>query len=110
MTKEELFKDLKAKHPDWSDEQIWTQVSIMISAGAPDGPISRGGADVNPTEEIIRIVLEKAKEWLFEVLPDIFMKVADFFTELIDSLPDWAKNGLSYAFRLIARYFGNDNY
>ena len=107
MSKEELFRDLKAKHPDWSDEQIWTQVSIMLSGAET---VSAGGSNVNPTEEIIRIVLEKAKEWLFEVLPDIFMKVADFFTELIDSLPDWAKNGLSYAFRLIARYFGNDNY
>ncbi len=107
MSKDDLFRELKAKHPDWSDEQIWTQVSIMISGA---DAVTSGGPDVNPTEEIIRIVLEKAKEWLFEVLPDVFMKVADFFTELIDSLPDWAKNGLKFAFKLIARHFGNDYY
>ena len=31
MDKEQLFKDLKEKHPDWSDEQIWTNVSVMLA-------------------------------------------------------------------------------
>lgn len=102
MDKEQLFKDLKEKHPDWSDEQIWTNVSVML---AGEDAVIIAGPNPAPSEDLLRTVLEKAKEWLLETLPDIFAKVADFFTELIDSLPEWAKQGIRYAFKLIVNYF-----
>ena len=105
MNKELLFKELKEKHPDWSDEQIWTNISVMLSSG---DAITASGPNTTFSEDLLRTVLEKAKEWLLETLPDIFMKVADFFNELIDTLPDWAKQGIKYAFKLIVKYFNND--
>ena len=102
MEKEQLFKELKGKHPDWSDEQIWTTVSVMLSGSEV---ITTTGPDSTFTEDLFRTVLDKARQWLLETLPEIFEKVADFFTELIDSLPDWAKQGIKYAFKLIVNYF-----
>ena len=104
MKKEELYRELKTKHPEWSDLQIWTQVSIMMQ----DDVISQLGPNANPTVEIMRVVLEKAKIWLFDVLPDIFAKVVGFFNELIDSLPEWAKNGIMYALKLATHYFARN--
>lgn len=102
MDKEQLFKELKEKHSDWSDEQIWTNVSVMLSSAEA---ITDGGTDTTYSEDLLRTVLDKARQWLLETLPEIFEKVADFFTELIDSLPNWAKQGIKYAFKLIVNYF-----
>lgn len=106
MDKEQLFKELKEKHSDWSDEQIWTNVSVMLSSGEA---ITNAGPDVTYSEDLLRTVLEKAKEWLLETLPEIFAKVAVFFNELLESLPDWAKQGIKYAFKLIFNYFSGNN-
>lgn len=106
MDKQQLFNELKEKHPDWSDEQIWTTISVMLSS---EDAITASGPGTTYSEDLLRTVLEKAKEWLLETLPDIFVKVADFFNDLLDSLPDWAKQGIKYAFKLIVNYF-NGNY
>lgn len=106
MNKEQLFKELKGKHPDWSDEQIWTNVSVMLSSSET---ITTSGPDVAYSEDLLRTVLEKAKEWLLETLPEIFAKVADFFNELLESLPNWAKQGIKYAFKFIVNYFSGNN-
>lgn len=106
MDKEQLFKELKGKHPDWSDEQIWTNISVMLSSSET---ITTSGPDVAYSEDLLRTVLEKAKEWLLETLPEIFAKVADFFNELLESLPNWAKQGIKYAFKFIVNYFSGNN-
>lgn len=102
MTKEDFFQQIKALHPDWSDDQIWTNVSVQMNA---QDVISAAGVDVSPTEELLRIILEKAQEWLMEVLPEIFERVAEFFIELLSTLPDWAQRGIQYIFELIRTYF-----
>lgn len=102
MTKEDFFQQIKNLHPDWSDDQIWTNVSVQMNA---QDVISAAGADVSPTVELIRVILEKAQEWLMEVLPEIFERVAEFFVELLSTLPDWAQRGIQYIFELIRTYF-----
>ena len=102
MTKEDFFQQIKTLHPDWSDDQIWTNVSVQMNA---QDVISAAGADVSPTVELIRIILEKAQKWLMEVLPEIFERVAEFFVELLSTLPDWAQRGIQYIFELIRTYF-----
>lgn len=101
MTKEELFQQVKNEHPDWTEEQIWTQISILISA---ENEVANN-SNVNPTEEFIKLVLEKAQEWLIEVLPHIFEKVAKFFAHLLERLPDWFHKGISYVYECITKYF-----
>lgn len=102
MTKEDFFQQIKTLHPDWSDDQIWTNVSVQMNA---QDVISAAGTDVSPTVELIRIILEKAQKWLMEVLPEIFERVAEFFVELLSTLPDWAQRGIQYIFELIKTYF-----
>ena len=102
MTKEDFFQQIKTLHPDWSDDQIWTNVSVQMNA---QDVISAAGTDVSPTVELIRIILEKAQKWLMEVLPEIFERVAEFFVELLSTLPDWAQRGIQYIFELIRTYF-----
>ena len=101
MNKEQLFAQLKEQHPEWSDEQIWTQVSVMLSA---DEAISQN-PHAQPTDvDFIRVILYKAQEWLQDNLPEIFDRVADFLNLLISRLPDWAKNGIQFVGILIAKY------
>lgn len=106
MDKQIIFDRVKAKHPDWSDDKIWTQVAVEIQ-----GEIV---IDENPNgnfQDVLLQVLAKAKEWLLEKLPEIFVKVADFFDNLLNSLPEWAKKGiqkgLEYILRVLANYSFN---
>ena len=102
MNRDDLFKIVKEAHPDWSEEQIWAQVSVMIGA---DDAVSHTNPDVTPLEQIIEIVIEKAERWLRENLPQIFTKLADFFVKLWNRLPDIAKKGLDYIWRVIEDIF-----
>jgi len=103
MSEKELYNQVKAMHPDWTDEQIWTQVSVMIGA---EKPITEKGPSVSPNDEdFVRLILERAKIWLMENLPAIFERVASFFAELLRSLPSWFKEGVNYVIRKIASYF-----
>ena len=100
------YDEMKAKHPDWSDEQIWTAISLDMEA---DKVIDEKGADVNPDDpDIIREILTGAKRWLSEVLPQIFERVRNFFDKLITTIGTWVKKGLSYVVDLIDTLFGND--
>lgn len=102
MNKNKLFKQVKSEHGDWSDEQIWTQVSVMINSA---DVISGQGPNVSLTQNLLRTILVKAKEWMRNTLPTIFGKVVGFFDELLEQLPQWAKKGLSFVFKMAVRYF-----
>lgn len=96
----ERYKWYKENHPDWSDEQIWTAISIDMKAK----DVSKkgdGNIDINDPD-IIKRVLDGAREWLANVLPDIFEKVKDAFAYLIDSIAKWAQKGLTYVVDAIA--------
>lgn len=89
----------KAKHPEWSDEQIWTAVSLDMES---DKVIDEKGADVDPNDpDMIKEVLDGARKWLSEVLPDIFAKVAKFFDTLLTTIGEWVQKGLSYVVEAI---------
>lgn len=97
------YDEMKAKHPDWSDEQIWTAISLDMEA---DKVIDDKGADVNPDDpDIIREILIGAKRWLSEVLPQIFERVRNFFDKLITTIGTWVKKGLAYVVDLIDTLF-----
>ena len=99
----EKYNELKAKHPDWSDEQIWTAISLDMEA---DKTIEDKGADVSPDDpDIIKSILEGAKNWLKEVLPQVFEKVAKFFDNLLENIGTWVKKGLLYVKELIDKWF-----
>lgn len=90
----------KAKHPEWSDEQIWTAVSLDMES---DKVIDAKGADVDPNDpDMIKEVLDGARRWLSEVLPDVFAKVAKFFDTLLTTIGEWVQKGLSYVVEAIA--------
>lgn len=88
---QEKFKDLKAKHPEWSDEQIWTAISLEMSA---DATIDNN-KDVEPDDPNIFVeVVNKAREWMKEVIPAIFEKVKEVFTSLLDQVKMWINENL----------------
>ena len=90
----------KAKHPEWSDEQIWTAVSLDMES---DKVIDEKGADVDPNDpDMIKEVLDGARRWLSEVLPDVFAKVAKFFDTLLTTIGEWVQKGLSHVVEAIA--------
>lgn len=94
---------MKAIHPDWSDEQIWTAVSLDMEA---DKVIENRGADVNPNDpDIIEEIIKGAMEWLDSVLPIIFEKVKEFFQNLLSTIGDWVRRGIEYIFEYINIFF-----
>ena len=99
-----MYNEIKAKHPDWSDEQIWTAISLDMEA---DNVIENKGADVDPNDpDIIKEIILGARQWLSEVLPQIFEKVAKFFDKLITTIGTWVQKGLTYVIDLIDTLFG----
>ena len=97
------YDEMKSKHPDWSDEQIWTAISLDMEA---DKVIDEKGSDVNPDDpNIIKEILIGAKKWLSEVLPQIFERVRNFFDKLITTIGTWVKKGLAYVVDLIDTLF-----
>ena len=89
MENNKRYNYYKELHPEWSEEQIWTAVSIDMQAA---NTIKKGGEDIDINdEEIIRLIISSAKEWLEEVLPAIYKKVAAFFQKALD----WIKQGIA---------------
>lgn len=99
----EKYNEIKAKHPEWSDEQIWTAISLDMEA---DNVIENKGTDVNPDDpDIIKEIIIGARKWLSEVLPQIFERVAQFFDKLITTIGSWVQKGLTYVIDLIDTLF-----
>lgn len=96
---EEKYNHYKSLHPEWSHEQIMAAVSIEMSAA---NKVTDAGENADPNDqELIRSVLLGAKEWLHEVLPEVFAKVANFFDDLINNIGKWLAKGLGYVFDAI---------
>ncbi len=88
----ERFERIKAKHPDWSDEQIWMAVSIDMQQ---DATIDQKGDDIDPNDpNIWEDIITKAKDWLSEVLPVVFEKVKEVFTNLLNQIKEWVSENL----------------
>ena len=95
------FNELKKKHPDWSDEQIWTALRLDMET---DAVIEEKGKDVDPNDpDVIKEILDGARNWLEEVLPEIFAKVKVFFDNLLSTIGDWVSKGLTFVVDAIAR-------
>lgn len=90
----------KSKHPEWSDEQIWTAVSLDLESTKV---IEEEGADVDPNDpDIITNIINGARSWLQEVLPVVFAKVAQFFDTMLSTIGQWIQKGLTYVIEAIA--------
>ena len=93
---EEKYNHYKRLHPEWSHEQIMAAVSIEMSAA---NKVTEAGEKADPNDqELVRSVLLGAKEWLHEVLPEVFANVANFFDDIINNIGKWIEKGLSYVF------------
>ena len=92
MKNSEIYKKYKKPHPNWSDEQIAMAISIAMEA---DKTVEVN-KDVDPNDpEVIKGIIEGARKWLQEVLPELFAKVAAFFDDVIMNLGDWVSQGLA---------------
>lgn len=97
-----IYQEFKAKHPEWSDEQIWTAVSLDMQT---DVVINEKGDDISIDDpDIIEGIIRGAMEWLDEALPVIFEKVRNFFTNLLQNLSGWIRKGLDYVMEYISNF------
>lgn len=104
MMNNEKYEYYKNLHPEWSDEQIWSAVSIDMSAAKE---IGERGNDVSPNDpDLIKAVLDGARNWIRDVLPNVFIKVQAFFDKMIQSIGEWIQKGLSYVLELISKTLG----
>lgn len=98
-----IYNRIKNEHPDWSDEQVWTAVSIDMQS---DAVIEKSGADVDPYDpDLIEAIIRGAESWLESALPQIFEKVEQLFRNLLDNIADWIYKGFEYIMRFIGDYF-----
>ena len=103
MESNERYNYYKRLHPDWSEEQIWTAVSIDMQTA---NTIKRGGEDVDVNDEqVIHYILKSAQQWLEEVLPAIYRKVADFFRRAFEWIKEGIHNILDWLFEKIDEPF-----
>ena len=97
------YDEYKAKHPDWSDEQIWTAASLDMQA---DVVIEQKGKDASVNEpDIMELIIRGAIEWLDEALPLIFEKVKQMFANLLQNLGSWIRKGWDYLMQIISKGF-----
>lgn len=102
--KQTRFAELKHQHPGWTDDQIWTQISIEMAAY---GEIDKAGPNVDQYDgDLIKTVLDKARMWLENVLPDVFNRVSQFFEELLSTISIWVQKGIKYVLDLIGKVLG----
>ena len=86
MNNNERFDRIKAKHPDWSEEQVWTAVSIELET---ETTVNQN-KDVDPEDpNIWNAIVSKAKDWLQEGLPVVYEKVKEIFSNLLNRLKEW---------------------
>lgn len=94
------YEEFKAKHPEWTDEQIWTAISLDMQSNKV---IEEKGENVDPNDpDFIQEVINGARRWLCEVLPAIFEKVSKIFDKLLSTIGEWVSKGLSYVIDAIA--------
>lgn len=88
------FEEIKALHPTWSDEQIWTAISLNMEA---DNVIEKKGANITMDDpDIFKEIITGAKNWLEAALPVIFEKVSWLFDQLLQNIASWIKKGWAY--------------
>ena len=93
---------IKEKHPNWSDEQIWSAVSLDMEA---DRVIEEKG-EINPDDpDIIEEIIRGAMEWLDDALPMIMEKVRDLFNALLQNIGNWLRKGMEYVMDFIGNWF-----
>ena len=103
MNKNERFDRIKAKHPDWSDDQVWMAVSLDLQQ---DATIEQN-KDVDPEDpNIWNTIVTKAKDWLQAVLPIVFEKVKEIFAALLNRLKEWIAENVPVIFERITELIG----
>ncbi len=103
MINNERFDRIKAKHPDWSDEQVWMAVSLDMQQ---DTTIDQN-KDVDPKDpNIWETIVIKAKGWLQEVLPVVFEKVKEFFNTLLRRIREWIEENVPVIMENIRNIIG----
>ena len=101
----ERFERFKAKHPNWSDEQIWTAVSLDM---AQDTTIEEKGGDIDPNDaDIWKEIVSQAKDWIKEVLPQVFEKVKALFDNIIHQISEWVKKNIPVIMEKIKDFIGS---
>lgn len=96
------FNEIKAKHPEWSDEQVWTAVSLDMQT---DVVINQKGDDISMEDpDIIEEIIKGAMNWLEEVLPIIFEKVHNILERFLENIGEWIRKGIDYIIQAISKY------
>lgn len=97
-----IYNRIKSDHPDWSEEQLLSAVSLSMQSEAV---IEKAGADVDiNSPDIIEQIIRGAEAWLEEVLPLVFEKVEQLFRNLLNHIGDWIRKGFDYVMRLIGEF------
>lgn len=106
MDNNSRYNHYRELHPEWSDDQIWAAISIEMEA---ENVLDKKGGDITANDpDIIKEILDGAKNWLREVLPNVFEKVGAFFDRLIRTIGEWVQKGLSFVVESIAKLLGKE--
>lgn len=94
MEHQERYDIYKEQHPDWSDEQIWTAISLDMETKKA---VLEGGKDVDVhSREFVDKIIRKAMDWLDQVMPIVYEKVQRFLTKALECIGYWISKGWDY--------------
>lgn len=100
-----IYERIKSQHPDWSEDQIWTAVSLELQSEAVID--KKGPIDPEEEESIIEEIIRGAEGWLESVLPQVFDRVRVFFDDLLDNLAAWIQKGIQKGIEYILQFLNN---
>ena len=88
-------------HPDWSHQQAITYATIVCIDIDPIG----GGPGPKPPkpDEILRIMIEKARDTIVRTFPRIYQQVKGYFDEVLNKM----KNAVITTWNQILDFFRN---
>lgn len=95
----------KENYPDWSDEQIWTAISLDLKT---NDIVKKHDGNINIQDpDILKKIIEGAREWLEAVLPDIFEKVRDLFSSILEQVIEWVEEKVNDILSKLPEYISN---
>lgn len=90
----------RIEHPEWTSDQIDSKSALDLQV---DKLIDEGNTDI--TDEVIRLLIRRAQQWIEEHLPYLMERVRDGFEYLYNHIGDWLQKGIQYIADIITNYF-----
>lgn len=86
---EEIKQDVKLKHPDWTEDQVLAQTSVIYNGEITVSENQNIVAEND--EDILAIIFKKAAIWVEANWPEIWARIECWFRDIINNIFTWIR-------------------